>query len=174
MGRNKYTLPGLPKAPPVPNVAAKTTPTRDSSVSKLGGFSNGASQPINFGKASRAATRNPQTTSMWSNLLSSTTSGGLAGTLSGAAGFSGGISSLISGLASLLGGGKTAPPALVAYQLPTSQQQTISTGSSVSTPGIYGGPASTTPFQNQGGQVVQTVKQALLNSSSLNDVITEL
>ena len=174
MSKSNYKLPGLPKAPSVPKIATTTTPVRDSAVSKIGGFNNGTSQPINFGNASRAATRNPQTSSTWSKLLSSTTSGGLANTLSGIAGFSGGISSIISGLTSLLGGGKTAPPALVAYQLPTSQQQTISTGSSVSTPGVYGGPASATPFQNQGGQIVQTVKQALLNSSSLNDIITGL
>lgn len=174
MKKNNYQLPGLPSVASVPKVSAKTTPVRDSNVAKVGGFSNGAAQPINFGKASRAAIRNPPSSSTWSKLLSSTTSGGLAKTLSGAAGFSGGISSIISGLTNLFGGGKTAPPALVAYQLPTSQQQTISTGSSVTTPGVYGGPASTTPFQNQSGQIVQTVKQALLNSSSLNDVITGL
>jgi hypothetical protein len=89
-------------------------------------------------------------------------------------GFGLGIGSLISGLTSLFGGGKTAPPALIAYQLPTSQEQTISTGSSVSTPGVYGGPLASTPFENQSGQIVQSVKQALLNSSSLNDVIAEL
>jgi len=174
MKKSNYKLPGLPKAPSVPKVAATTTPPQDSSVSKIGGFNNGRAQPINFGNASRAATRNPQTSSTWSKLLSSTTSGGLANTLSGAAGFSGGISSIIAGLTNLFGGGKTAPPALVAYQLPTSRQQTISIGSSVSTPGVYGGPESTTPFQNQGGQIIQTIKQALLNSSSLNDVITGL
>jgi hypothetical protein len=171
MRKSNYKLPGLPKAPSVPKVATTTTQVRDSAVSNIGGFNNGTLKPINFGTASRAATRNPQTSSTWSKLLSSTTSGGLANTLSGVAGFSGGISSLISGLTNLFGGGKTAPPALVAYQLPTSQQQTISIGSSVTTPGVYGGPASTTPFQNQSGQIVQTVKQALLNSSSLNDVI---
>jgi len=174
MKKSNYKLPRLPSAPSVPKVAATTTPLRDSAVSQVGGFKNGTSQPISFGSASRAATRNPPTSSTWSKLLSSTTSGGLANTLSGVAGFSGGISSVISGLTNLFGGGKTAPPALPAYQLPTSQQQTISTGSSVSTPGLYGGPGSTTPFQNQGGQIVQTVKLALLNSSSLNDVITGL
>jgi hypothetical protein len=112
---------------------------------------------------------------MWSNLLSATSSGGgLAGTLSSIDGFSGGISSLISGLTSLFGGGKTTPPALIAYQLPTSQQQTISTGSSVSTPGVYGGPTIAASFESQSGQIVQAVKQALLNSSALNDVIAEL
>jgi hypothetical protein len=99
----------------------------------------------------------------------------VTGALSSAAGFGGGIASLFSGLASLFGSGKTAPPALAAYQLPTSQDQTISTGSTVATPGVYGGPLASTPFSSQSsGQVVQAVKQALLNSSSLNDVIAEL
>ncbi len=174
MKKTKYNLPGLPTVPSVPKASAKSTAIRSSGASKIGGFNNGSAQPIKFGKASRAATRNPQTTSTWSNLLSGATSGGIGGGLSAVAGFSGGISSLISGLSSLIGGGKTAPPALVAYQLPTSQQQTISTGSSVSTPGVYGGPVSATPFATQGGQIVQSVKQALLNSSSLNDVIAGL
>jgi hypothetical protein len=177
MKKTNYKLPGLPSVQSVPKATPTTTstPVRDAAVSKVGGLNNGASQPLNFGKASRAATRNPAATSTWSKVLSSTTSGGLANTLSGVTGFSGGISSLISGLTNLFGGGKTTPPALVAYQLPTSQQQTISIGSSVSTAGVYGGPTpSKTPFQSESSQIVQTVKQALLNSSSLNDVITEL
>ena len=161
MKKTKYNLPGLPAVPSVPKSNSKTTLLRSSAASKLGGFNNGNAQPINFGNASRAATRNPATTSTWSSLLSGSTSGGIGGSLSAFAGFSGGVGSLISGLTSLLGNGKTAPPALVAYQLPTALQQTISTGSSVSTPGVY-------------GQIIQTVKQALLNSSSLNDVITGL
>jgi hypothetical protein len=174
MKRNNYKLPGLSSVPPVPKGPSVTTPRRDRAVSKFGALNQGTVQPISFGKASRAATRKPQTTSAWSHLLAATTSGGLVGTLSGALGFSGGISSIISGLVSLFGGAKSAPPALVAYQLPTSQQQTISIGSSVATPGVYGGPEPTTPFHNQNGQIVQAVKQALLNSSSLNDVITGL
>lgn len=175
MKKSNYKLPGLPRVSSLPISTGKTTPARTVGVSKIGGFSNGTAQGVNFGRASRAATRNPTSTSAFSNLLSGATSGGgLGGTLSSAAGFGFGIGSLISGLASLFGGGKTAPPALVAYQLPTSQEQTVSTGSVVSAPGVYGGPAAATPFENQGGQLVQSVKQALLNSSSLNDVIAEL
>ena len=174
MKKTNYKLPGLPGLPAAPPSIAKATPTRDPGISKISGFNKSPSQPINFGRASRAATRNPKTTSTLSSLLSGGSSGGLGGTISQAAGFSGGIGSLISGLTSLFGGGKTAPPALVAYQLPGSQSQTISTGSTVSTPGVYGGPSTGTPFENHSGQIVQSVKQALLNSSSLNDVIAEL
>jgi len=94
--------------------------------------------------------------------------------LSQAAGFGGGISSLISGLTGLFGGGKTAPAALAAYQLPTSQSQTISTGSILAASGLYGGPSSPLLSDNQGSHIVQSVKNALLNSSALNDVIAEL
>jgi hypothetical protein len=172
--KKNFRLPGLPNVPATPKAINKAAPLRDSSVSKSAGFTNISPKPIGLGKASPAATKSSPSSSPWSNLLSGAASGGLAGTLSSIAGFGGGIPSLISGLASLFGGAKTAPPALVAYQLPTSQQQTVSTGSSVSTPGVYGGPPATTQFAHQSTQIVQSVKQALLNSSSLNDVIAEL
>lgn len=173
--KSNYKLPGIPGLPAEPMSTAKTTPTRTAALSKVSGFNKSAPQSINFGRASRAATRNPKTTSTFSQLFSSSTSsGGLGGTISQAAGFGGGIGSLISGLTSLFGGGKTAPPALTAYQLPTSQVQTVSTGSVVSTPGVYGGPSASSSFEAQSGQIVKSVKQALLNSSSLNDVIAEL
>jgi hypothetical protein len=153
---------------------ALSSPLRDSSVSKIGSLTSSAIKSVSFGKASSAATKIPTNTSAWSHLLSGASSGGLAGTVSSAAGFGGGIGSLFSGLASLFGGGKTAPPALTAYQLPVTHEQTASIGSSVSTPGVYGGPASSAPFEAQNNQIVQSVRQALLNSSSLNDVIAEL
>ena len=175
--KSNYKLPGLPSVESIPASTTKTTPARSPGISKMGGFNSGTAQPVNFGRASRAATRNPASASgsTFSNLVSATVSGGgVGGALSSTLGFGLGIGSLISGLTSLFGGGKTAPPALIAYQLPTSQEQTISTGSSVSTPGVYGGPSASTPFENQSRQIVQSVKQALLNSSSLNDVIAEL
>jgi hypothetical protein len=175
MSKSNYKLPALPGVPPVPSSVAKTTPVRSAGLTKTSGFNQSVSQPINFGRASRAATRNPSPApSQLSQFLSGSSSSGLGGTVSQALGFGVGIGSLISGLTSLFGGGKTVPPALVAYQLPTSQSQTITTGSAVSTPGIYGGPSAASPFENHSGQIVQSVKQALLNSSSLNDVIAEL
>ena len=174
MKSRNYKLPGLPGLPKAPVSTTKAS-TNNAGVSKISGFSKAAPQAINFGRASRAATKNPQSSSAFSRLLSSSTSnGGLGGTISQAVGLGGGIGSLISGLSSLFGGGKTAPPPLPAYQLPTSQSQTITTGSTVAAVGVYGGPSMPTTFGNQEGQIVQSVKQALLNSSSLNDVIAEL
>jgi hypothetical protein len=175
MKNTNYKLPGLPGLPTSPPTTAKVTPVRSGVLSKTSGFSKSGPQSVSFGRASRAATRNPTSSSTFSRLLSSGTSGsGLGSTVSQALGFSGGIGSLISGVESFFGGGKTVPPALSAYQLPSSQTQVISTGSTISTPGVYGGPAAITPFENQSGHIVQSVKQALLNSSSLNDVIAEL
>jgi hypothetical protein len=174
MSKSNYKLPALPGLPPVPSSVAKTTPPRTASLTKTSGFNQSTGQPISFGRASRAATRNSSSPSQASKFLSGSSSSGLGGTVSQALGFGGGIGSLISGLASLFGGGKTAPPPLLAYQLPTSLSQTITIGSAVSTPGVYGGPPAASPFENHSGQIVQSVKQALLNSSSLNDVIAEL
>jgi hypothetical protein len=104
-------------------------------------------------------------------LLKSTTSGGgLVGTLASVAGFG----PIISGIASLFGGGgsKTSEP-LVQFQLPASQQQVITIGGSAPNPAIYGPPSATSAAQ-QNAQIINTVKQALLNSSVLNDVIAEI
>ena len=174
MKKTNVNLPGLPSTPASPTSNKRTAPLRAAGTSKASGFNTNSDKPLKFGNASRAATKSPQSTSSWSSLLSGASSSGLAGNLSAASGFGGGIGSLISGLASLFGGGKTAPPALTAYQLPTSQEQTVSTGSTISTPGVYGGPPSATTFETGGAQIVQSVRNALLNSSSLNDVIAEL
>jgi hypothetical protein len=174
MKKTNYKLPGLPITPGSPTGNNRTTPLRATGTSKTSGFNNSSDKPLKFGNASRAATKSPQSTTSWSSVLSSASSGGLVGNLSAAAGFGGGIGSLISGLTSLFGGGKTAPPALTAYQLPTSQEQNVSTGSTVSTPGVYGGPPMATASDSGSAQIVQSVRNALLNSSSLNDVIAEL
>jgi len=174
MKKSNYKLPGLPGISTLPS-SVKASSTRIAGLSKISGFNKIAPQPVNFGRASRAATKNPATSSTFSKLLSASTgSGGLGGMVSQAAGFGGGISSLISGLTSLFGGSKTAPPALTAYQLPTSQSQTITTGSVLATAGVYGGPSSPALPDNHAGDIVQSVKSALLNSSALNDVIAEL
>ncbi len=174
MKKSNYKLPGLPGNPMQPPSSVKTTPARAAGLSKASGFSKSAPQPVNFGRASRAATKSPATSSTFSKLLSASTPGGLGGAVSQAAGFGGGIASLISGLTSLFGGSKNAPPALAAYQLPTAQSQTISAGSILAIPGVYGGPAGPAFTDNQAHHIVQSVKNALLNSSALNDVIAEL
>jgi len=94
-------------------------------------------------------------------------------------------------LLGLFGGGKAAPAVPTPFVMPASQQQTLNVGSqgaasSVSlgvqsslNVGAQGGPvyqtgSAVTDPAIQSAQVVQIVKQALLTSSSLNDVISEI
>lgn len=74
-------------------------------------------------------------------------------------------------------------PPLVQYQAPVSQDRVSYIGSggrsSVSTSAdasssMPGGQPAASPYQYQSTQIAQAVKQALLNSSSLNDVIAEI
>lgn len=151
---------------------------------------------IQFGSPS--STKSGSTTSGggWGNLLNQVASGGVASALGNGLGSIGGLGSLISGIVNLFGGSsKQTLPALVRFQLPTSQTETAYIGSQsrsvlqgaatqqsvrATTQPIYA-PAgsqksnagsSTTAYDT--AAITQAVKQALLNSSSLNDVIAEI
>jgi hypothetical protein len=156
---------------------------------------------IQFGKPSQSSSKAASSSgSEWTNLLKQTASGGIASALSGGFGGIGGIGSLISGIVNLFGAGsgKTTPPPLVEFQVPNSQQQTVYVSSKASSvyqgnavqangpatgAGVYGktGQRQTSGsspnaewVQEQSSQIAQAVKNALLNSSSLNDVIAEI
>ncbi|HEX3685767.1 MAG TPA: hypothetical protein VHU83_24765 [Bryobacteraceae bacterium] len=159
-----------------------------------------AATGINFGSPSNNRPSTSQSGSEWANLLTKTASGGIASAFSGGLSSIAGLGGLISGIASLFGGGSTStPPPLVEFQLPSSQTQTIyvsSTGSSTyqgsmteqtsgssshgstyissPTPRTSRSTSSGQSFQYQSTQIAQAVKTALLNSSSLNDVIAEI
>jgi hypothetical protein len=124
-----------------------------------------------------------------SDLLKQTAAGGLASFLGGGLGSVAGLGGLVSGLVHLFGGGNSAPPPLVQFQLPDSQERTVYLSSKGST--VYqgtsveqaslpnaGGTGSTNisgqKLQYQSTQIADAVKKALLNSSSLNDVIAEI
>jgi hypothetical protein len=153
---------------------------------------------IKFGSPSSTKTTTSQTGSEWTNLLKQTASGGVASLLGGGVAGIPGLGSLIEGIAGLFGGSsKAAPPPLVRFQLPNSQDQTVyisSSGSTVyqssatepsarstaSAP-IYGSNAvasnqgsAAQPLRYQSSEIAQAVKNAILNSSSLNDVIAEI
>ncbi len=165
----------------------------DSKVSTISAKSDAVG--LRFGSPSSRATNAASSSFNWSSLVEQAGSGGLASVLGGAGSLLGGFGSLLSGLTSVFGvGSKPTLPALVQFQLPTVQNQAISVntiGGSVAsgearttgyTPsGIYGsqgkqgsGSVRAPASQYQKNQIVQTVKQALLNSSSLNDVIAEI
>jgi hypothetical protein len=158
-----------------------------------------ASTGINFGSPSNNRQGTQQSSSLLGNLLKQTASGGIASVFSGGFASITGIGGLISGIASLFGGGKSTPPPLVEFQLPNPQSQTVYVSSNGSTalqgnavessgtgttgtgiypkpgsPGISAAGASSQSFQYQSTQIAQAVKTALLNSSSLNDVIAEI
>lgn len=154
-----------------------------------------ASTGINFGSPSNNRQGTQQSSSVLGNLLKQTASGGIASVFSGGFASVTGLGGLISGIASLFGGGKSTPP-LVEFQLPNPQSQTVYVSSNGSTalqgnavessgtgtgiypkpgsPGISAAGASSQSFQYQSTQIAQAVKTALLNSSSLNDVIAEI
>ncbi len=149
-----------------------------------------SSKGIKFGTPSSKSTKASSSGSQWTGILEKSASGGLANAFGGGLLDLGGVSSIFSGIGSLFGG-KSTPPPLVQYQQPLPQNQTadinsfgnskgagsVNTGHAVSnlTQGIYGtGQTTAAPFQYQSTQIAQAVKQALLNSSSLNDVIAEI
>jgi hypothetical protein len=147
-----------------------------------------APRGIDFGTpSSTGATSEGSPSGLASNLLKQASSGGIASVLSGGLGSIAGIGGLVSSLVGLFGGGgKSDPPPLVNFQLPAAQAQTLSLSSrgggltnvehqNVSS--FYSGsnPASSPqPMQYQTAQIAEAVKKALLNSSSLNDVIAEI
>jgi hypothetical protein len=161
---------------------------RDAALSSLTGRTNASG--LRFGGSSSSGTSSPATGSQWTNLLKQTARGGISSALGGGLKDIGGIASIVSGFIGLFGGGKSTPPPLVHFEAPSSQNQTAFIGSATgpanwsesgtsahtSSKGIYasGQESSVQSLQYQSAQIAQAVKQALLNSSSLNDVIAEI
>ena len=162
---------------------------RDAALSSLTVKTNASG--LRFGgSASSSTTTSSGTGSQWTNLLKQTARGGISSALGGGFKDIGGIASIVSGFMGLFGGGKSTPPPLVHFEAPDSQNQTAFIGSSTgpanwsesgtsahtSSKGIYasGQESNVQSLQYQSAQIAQAVKQALLNSSSLNDVIAEI
>jgi hypothetical protein len=153
-----------------------------------------APHSIDFGRPPAEKTSSSKSSNGWTDFLKQAASNGASSALGSSFGFGsfGGIGSIISGIESLFGGHKKAPPPLVRFQLPESQSRTLyvdsngtgmpdlrgDQGSSGSTPGtgIYSQTSAMSEnwLQDQSAQIAQAVKTALLNSSSLSDVIAEL
>lgn len=161
---------------------------RDAALSSLTGKTNASG--LRFGGSSSSGTSSSGTGSQWTNLLKQTARGGISSALGGGLKDIGGIASIVSGFVGLFGGGKSTPPPLVHFEAPASQNQTAFIGSATgpanwsesgtsahtSSKGIYasGQESNVQSLQYQSAQIAQAVKQALLNSSSLNDVIAEI
>ena len=144
---------------------------------------------IKFGSPSSNKATSSQGTTEWANLLKQTASGGISSAFGGGLMSAvGGLGGLISSIAGLFGGSKKTQAPLTLFQLPNSQAHTVFVSSKTNgTASVNSGPggasgssqaSSTTgqgqSLQNQSLEIAQAVKQALLNSSSLNDVIAEI
>lgn len=180
----------------------KSSPDIKTTQTKLSSGSNSSlrSQSLNakvdtgiqFGKPSSSRSSTSASSDL-SKLLKTTESSGLSslfgggGLLGGLTGL-GGLGSLLSGL---FGGGSKSVPPIPLFSLPQISQETYSIGTSGSIsantsnpisarssnatssaqqdPGIY-----SSPSMAGNARIAQAVKTAILSSSSLNDVISEI
>ena len=163
----------------------------------LKSLSEGASeklQSIQFGKPSSDTNSTSSGSSLLGGLLSKTASGGLASALSGGLSSFAGLGGLISGITSLFGGpSKAASSPLVLFSLPDSIQQTAyvtsnradtnvghpvdaSASSAIYTTSAVVNEVGRAPLSatTDSSSIAQAVKNALLTSNSLSDVIAEI
>ena len=151
---------------------------------------------IRFGNAPGSALTSSATGGQWANLLKQAASGsGVASAFSGGLSGLGGIGSIVSGIMGLFGGNKNSLPALTAFHLPDSQEHSasvraasysVNTGqisSSATADGANGSPGTAQSassnfdsqwFLDNSNNIAQAVKNAMLNSNSLNDVVSEV
>ena len=134
---------------------------------------------IQFGSPSHAGAKSQSssgTSNEWANLLKAASDG--AASLIGGGFLQSGITSLISGLTSLFDSGNKSEAPLVRFNLPDPQQQTMYvTRQGLTTSSSFQETSQGTPSQGpvyKQSEIVQAVKNALLTSSSLNDVIAEI
>jgi hypothetical protein len=146
---------------------------------------------IVFGKPSSNRT-STSATSQLNSLLKSTENSALSSVIGGGSLFGGlmGLGSLTSLIGGLFGSSTKTLPALTTFSLPQVSAETFSIGTNAKTTTAAGGGAqgSSGIYASQtrqtvsavsvpgtsSGQIAQVVKTALLNSSSLNDVINEI
>ena len=146
-------------------------------------WSNRGSQTtgIKFGSPSNNRPQASSTGSSWTKLVNRAARGGVSGAFGGGGllGAVGGLGGILSGVIHLFGSSKKTPPPLSLFQLPDAQDQTVYVGThqtaQQTSAGVYSTTASQQPsMQYHSDEIAQAVKQALLTSSSLNDVIAEL
>jgi hypothetical protein len=170
----------------------KSTTTFKSNLSKLSGTASGVkrdnllqgftpSSPINFGMPSdrKALLPTADTGVDWGGLAKQVASGGVSSFFnSGSATAAlGGLGSLISGITSLFSGEKKAPPPLQLFELPDAVNQTVHLQGGMSAApavNVHVQAMDTQSFVNRSNDIARAVKTAMLNSHSLNDVVSEL
>ena len=154
---------------------------RDRSVKSLGLSELVTAKPIDFGQPSRSsrsgggASSTRSVTSLLENGLLSFVGGGF------------GIGSLISGIEGLFGEREKPEPDLVRFALPDSQNRSMSigqgrdaeiSGKPGSSASSNGSPSASSMdsqwFMDHSADIAKAVKDAMLHSNSLNDVISEV
>ena len=158
---------------------------------KLSGLSKSTklSPGINFGKAPSSATLIPNSSSSssagWQKYASQLASGGAASILTGSYGtgtFGGfGLGPIVSGILGLFGSKQKSPPVLQPLSLPGASHQTVHLGggsASASGPGnvvhVHVKTMDSQSFMDRSNEIANAVKSAMLNSHSLNDVVSEV
>lgn len=134
-------------------------------------------RPISFGRVPKQSSGSSGSSSSAISGLAraitrtTTSGGGIGGVLGGFFG----ISPLVSGIMSLFGGGgdESVPPPLEAFTLPESRSETFVLPSA-NPVGAQTQMVDAQFFLDHSNEIAAAVKQAILNSHSLNDVISEL
>lgn len=195
---SKFIQP-LTASTPTGSTSSSSLNAAASGVKSLSVGSSEKLQSIQFGKPSNNSTSTASSGSnVLENLLSQAASGGLSSALSSGLSSIAGLGGLISSITNLFGGSsKAAPPPLVLFSLPDSIQQTAYVSSSGTT--AYGGDSveqssklgsgsaiyttsgvvknasqSAAPASTDSTSIAQAVKNALLTSNTLGDVIAEI
>lgn len=154
-----------------PGLVNKRTQTGDSLAIGSGGGTRSnplgvspIASGIDFGRFPKTANK-PTAGTDWGALINQATNDGIASLLSGGLNLTG-MGSVVSTVENLFGHQKTLPT-LTPFALAPSQDTTIT----VSAGKIA---VSTQMIQDQSAQIAQAVKTAILNSNSLNDIISEI
>ena len=189
-GRSSAKLPSLASGSTSGGNLPKPSITKDSSGNAQTASKAGTVvQALNFGSLHTKVTGSGGG-STFGTLLNAASSGGASSLISGGILSVGGLG-FIGKLLGLFGGSRSTTAAPTPFVMPASQVQTLNIGSSVNSSSValgvqssvnaggQSGPAyqvNSTPNDHaaQSAQVVQIVRQALLTSSSLNDVISEI
>lgn len=199
MTRNKSPKPGRSSTAPLSSemLKAANLPRRESKlrinpssdVVKLSFGVRSTAQGIDFGSPSEKtgkASTSTRVDNHWSSLLQSVASGGISDVLGGGGLLSASLDYLSSAVSNLFGGGsEESVKPLVRFELPEAQDRTVyvagSGGLSERPAATRSGgtsyetvPKSSEGSQTQKGEIIKTIKNALLTSSSLNDIIGEL
>jgi hypothetical protein len=159
------------------------TGTKVSGLSKTTKLSHG----INFGKAPGSATLVPSSSSGggWQTYASQLASGGAVSILTGSYGAGAlggfGLGPIVSGILGLFGNKQKSPPALQPFSLPSASNQTVhleagssSASGSSNVVHVHVQAMDSQSFMDRSNEIANAVKSAMLNSHSLNDVVSEV